>query len=410
MHKTKYKSKKYIHTRKRGGMLNARQNPRVNPSRQTNTVFRPLRRDEIDRAINMYYSNRERAILEYGEINNWDVSNITDMSSLFKNKETFNENINNWDVSHVTNMSLMFFKAKSFNQPLDNWNVSNVKDMMGMFREAEQFNQSLDNWNVSNVKYMPLMFMSAQTFNQPLNSWDVSNVEDMMGMFKSAKKFNQPLDNWNVSNVRIMEYMFQNAEMFNQHLNWNVSDQCDTSNMFPNSQGRLIQPRQEQPRQEQPRQEQPRLEQPRQEQPRLEQPRQEQPRLDDGRLTGRRRPRENEPNLERKPEIVELLNELPSDAEDRVCPICLENLIENLNGKVYKTGICKNYFHIHCLDKHCEGKGIYCKCPMCRTYLNFDTTRVRFDTTRGGKKNRTKKIRLSKRKKTNKRFKSSRKR
>ena len=34
--------------------------------------------------------------------------------------------INDWDVSNVTNMAGMFEKAESFNQPLNKWNVSIV--------------------------------------------------------------------------------------------------------------------------------------------------------------------------------------------------------------------------------------------------------------------------------------------
>ena len=33
--------------------------------------------------------------------------------------------ISNWDVSNVTNMRGMFWLYGSFNQPLNNWNVSN---------------------------------------------------------------------------------------------------------------------------------------------------------------------------------------------------------------------------------------------------------------------------------------------
>ena len=33
---------------------------------------------------------------------------------------------NNWDVSNVTDMSYMFYEVKEFNQPLNNWDVSNV--------------------------------------------------------------------------------------------------------------------------------------------------------------------------------------------------------------------------------------------------------------------------------------------
>ena len=66
--------------------------------------------------------------------------------------------------------------AVSFNQPLNNWNVSNVTDMRRMFCAAESFNQPLNNWNVSNVEDMEGMFAVAQSFNQPLNNWNVSNV------------------------------------------------------------------------------------------------------------------------------------------------------------------------------------------------------------------------------------------
>ena len=55
---------------------------------------------------------------EYGPINNWNVSNVTNMNGLFKDKTTFNDNISGWDVSNVTNMNNMFNSATSFNKPL----------------------------------------------------------------------------------------------------------------------------------------------------------------------------------------------------------------------------------------------------------------------------------------------------
>ena len=77
--------------------------------------------------------------------------------------------INNWDVSNVTDMYKMFEEATSFNQPLNKWNVSNVKNMHGMFANASSFNQPLNSWNVSNVTNMRYMFYHARSFNQPLN-------------------------------------------------------------------------------------------------------------------------------------------------------------------------------------------------------------------------------------------------
>ena len=40
----------------------------------------------------------------------------------------FNQDLNNWDVSNVTNMSSMFDDATNFNQDISSWDVSNVKD------------------------------------------------------------------------------------------------------------------------------------------------------------------------------------------------------------------------------------------------------------------------------------------
>ena len=87
---------------------------------------------------------RKRCIVDkYGEINNWDVSNVTDMERMFGSAESFNQPLNNWNVSKVTHMSYMFEYAESFNQPLNKWNVSNVEDMEDMFNNAESFNQPL---------------------------------------------------------------------------------------------------------------------------------------------------------------------------------------------------------------------------------------------------------------------------
>ena len=166
---------------------------------------------------------------------------------MFNYAESFNQPLNNWNVSNVTNMSYMFFEATSFNQPLNNWLAcsSNVTNMEGMFG-ATSFNQTLNTWNVSNVTNMSKMFYCAKSFNQPLNKWDVSNVTNMIEMFEGAESFNQSLSNWNVSNVTNMKNMFCSAHSFNQPLNtkeitkedgskykaWDVSNVTDMRGIF----------------------------------------------------------------------------------------------------------------------------------------------------------------------------------
>ena len=104
-------------------------------------------------------------------------TNVTDMSKMFYDSQ-FNGDISNWDVSNVTDMSMMIYYAPTFNQNIGSWDVSKVTDMFGMFLYAETFNQNIGYWEVSNVTNMSDMFYSASSFNQDIGSWDVDNITD----------------------------------------------------------------------------------------------------------------------------------------------------------------------------------------------------------------------------------------
>jgi len=163
-------------------------------------------------------------------INEWDVSSVTDMNSMFFSANNFNQPLNGWNVSSVTDMSMMFCDASNFNQPLNKWKVSSVTNMYYMFNNAHQFNQNLKSWNVSKVTNMGYMFALAFNFNNGspkgvsnVFQWDVSSVGDMSSMFQLALSFNGDISGWNVSKVKNMNNMFLNASKFNQNLNcWKV--------------------------------------------------------------------------------------------------------------------------------------------------------------------------------------------
>lgn len=70
-----------------------------------------------------------------GDISKWNVSNVTNMESMFCSSN-FNGNITNWNVSKVKNMNVMFMGSK-FNQDISKWDVSNVEKMNGIFDETK---------------------------------------------------------------------------------------------------------------------------------------------------------------------------------------------------------------------------------------------------------------------------------
>jgi len=221
----------------------------------------PITQDNIQEAVDAWCLNPDSTEAIYGHISYWDVSNITNMSELFRDKTTFNDDINSWDVSNVTNMDALFFNASLFNQNLLSWDISNVNNASAMFQNATNFNQDISSWDVSSVTYLGRMFGNAISFDQDLSNWDVSNVEymefmfigcenfnsnitdwdvtsaiDMTGIFENATSFNQDISNWDISNLLGMSSMFENAQSFDQDLsNWDVSHAEHMNNMFNNT-------------------------------------------------------------------------------------------------------------------------------------------------------------------------------
>jgi surface protein len=114
---------------------------------------------------------KKQVIQDYGVMNCWDVSKVTDMSGLFSNIISFDEDISCWDTSKVRNMSKMFANATSFNRDLGRWNVSEVEDFREMFSNAMSFQKPLSGWNVFKAKSMAKMFYNASMFNQDCCSW-----------------------------------------------------------------------------------------------------------------------------------------------------------------------------------------------------------------------------------------------
>ena len=109
-----------------------------------------------------------------------------------------NADLNDIDVSNITDMSELFLDLNPYNIDVSQWDVSNVKDMKDMFYSCEKFNSDLSAWDVSNVENMCCMFSWCKNFNSDLSKWDVSKVEDMRSMLYGCASMKK-LPEWYVN-------------------------------------------------------------------------------------------------------------------------------------------------------------------------------------------------------------------
>ena len=79
--------------------------------------FQPETKNELKTAVDEWIADPDSANSTYGHISTWDTSLITDMSELFRDKTTFNDDISGWDTSSVTNMRSIFRDCLLYTSP-----------------------------------------------------------------------------------------------------------------------------------------------------------------------------------------------------------------------------------------------------------------------------------------------------
>lgn len=180
-------------------------------------------------AISMNPSSRYlfsgfKTLTDISGVENWDASNVKDMSGLFNGAKSLSAalDIRNWDTSNVTDMSYMFSGASSLMfVDVSNWDTSNVTNMTSMFQVGNSYMgdgqlreiNGLGDLNVSNVTDMTCMFYGAgQMTNYDISRWNVSKVESMNHMFCDNNNLvSLDLSQWDVSNVKTMYCMFDDC-------------------------------------------------------------------------------------------------------------------------------------------------------------------------------------------------------
>jgi len=161
------------------------------------------------------------------DVSKWDVSNVRFMARMFYGCEKFNCDLSNWDVSSVTDMNNMFFNCKIFDGDLSGWDVSNLISAEIMFGRCEEFTgKGIDTWNPKKLRYGGCMFYGCYKFDQNLENWNTKNFTDIQGMFCNCVMFKgKGLEKWDTINIQNMEDTFADCFEFNPDISkWNTEN------------------------------------------------------------------------------------------------------------------------------------------------------------------------------------------
>ncbi len=128
-----------------------------------------------------------------------DLSKHTTIKELFKDSTIGEiENINNMNVSNIEDFTSVFSNCKINKLDISNWKISNLKSKVRtkeesvpmssyIFHRATIDELNVTNWDLSNVKHT-IAWFAASKINKlhDITNWDMSNVVDCSGMFNSA--------------------------------------------------------------------------------------------------------------------------------------------------------------------------------------------------------------------------------
>ena len=110
------------------------------------------------------YIDNCKSLIELPDIDNWDTTNIQDMSRMFKYCELlpYLPDISKWNTSNVTNMNKMFSNCKSLLclPDISKWDTSNVIDMAYMFESCYKLRYlpDINKWNINKIINKQMMF------------------------------------------------------------------------------------------------------------------------------------------------------------------------------------------------------------------------------------------------------------
>lgn len=202
-------------------------------------------RSELLDAIDAYWQQNDSSTnstvgQKYGwPIGSWCVSDVTDFTFLFRNKQ-LQEDIGDWNMTSAIEMEEMVrgIHNMSANLGLQRWDTSNMRSLKALFMSTRWVEPMLDlsSWNTSQVTNMNQLFRRSYVEKPGVKHWDTSRVINIGQLAEGNRVFNDDLRLWTTGSIRTMDNAFKNAESFNQDISgWDTHSLRNMRNAFLNS-------------------------------------------------------------------------------------------------------------------------------------------------------------------------------
>lgn len=158
--------------------------------------------------------------VETVEFDNFDTSNVTDMSGMFSRCSSLSKlDVSGFDTSKVTDMSSMFNECSNLSElDVSGFNTSKVTDMSSMFNECNGLSElDVSGFDTSRVTNMGAMFSWCGSLNElDVSGFNTSRVMDMGGLFYGCGSLGElDVSGFDTSRVTDMSGMFYGCSSLN---------------------------------------------------------------------------------------------------------------------------------------------------------------------------------------------------
>lgn len=183
----------------------------------------------------------EMSALTSVDFTDWDTSKVSDFNSIFSGDDHLSDikGVSDWDMRKATNIAYMFMNCKALTYfDVSKWRFENLTSLNHAFYSCNNLKElDVSNWDMSKVTTLQQTFDTCYLLIlKGYENWDTSSLTRLDWTFSNCKSMvTFDVSNWKTNNLTILTGTFANEDKLKEVIglkNWNVSKVTSTAYMF----------------------------------------------------------------------------------------------------------------------------------------------------------------------------------